>query len=66
MRALACLVLFVGLVAVTGCNTMTMTYDERKGVYQEVLDSDMRQLAEDWDHVWLADRQYRLTKWQLR
>lgn len=66
MRALSWLTAFVGLVALSGCNGMVKTYEERENTYSEVLDADARQFADDFDTFWLADRQYRLTQWYVR
>jgi hypothetical protein len=61
---------FLGLVAaawaVAGCNGVVKNYDQRMNTYGQVLDMDTRQLVDDWDKFWLADRQYRLTRWQTR
>jgi hypothetical protein len=56
-------VTFVGLA---GCHGMVKTYDDRMNMYSQVLETDARQLVDDWDTFWLADRQYRLTEWYLR
>lgn len=67
MRFVAYLGLLVGAVAtLTGCHGMVKTYDERLNTYAQVLDADMRQIADDWDTIWLADRQSRLTEWHTR
>lgn len=66
MRTLLVLVGVLGLVAMTGCNGVARTADERKFKAKQALDMDMRQIADDWDRIWLADRQYRLTRWQMR
>lgn len=54
------------VVVLSGCTGMVRTYDERKNVYKEVMDTDSRQFVDDFDAFWLADRQYRLTEWYLR
>lgn len=54
------------LLAWTGCNGMVKSYEGRKNTYEIVLDRDLRQLADDWDTFWLADRQYRLSRWSVR
>ncbi len=54
------------LLGLAGCNGMVKTFDDRLNTYSRVLDTDMRQIADDWDTFWLADRQYRLTEWYLR
>lgn len=50
----------------TGCAGVVKSPDDRANTYSHVLEMDMRQLADDWDGFWLADRQYRLTKWRIR
>lgn len=66
MRTLVLLVVLIGLGAVAGCATIVKTPSEVCRTYEQVLDLDMRQMAEDWNHLWLANRQYRLTPWQTR
>lgn len=66
MRKLAILVAGLLGVAVTGCNGVVKNYDERMNTYGQALDMDLRQMVDDWDKVWLADRQYRLTRWHTR
>lgn len=67
MRKWALLGLIAGaFIASAGCNGVVKNYDERMNIYGQVLDMDTRQLVDDWDRLWLADRQYRLTRWQLR
>ena len=68
MRKGLCLFgLLVGATLLWGCGPgMVKSPDERMNTYRTVYDTDMRQLSDDWDALWLADRQYRLTKWQTR
>ena len=56
----------LGLVAAAGCTTMVKSPAEVKSTYRQALDTDLRQMAEDWNVLWLADRQYRLTRWYTR
>ncbi|MFO0840404.1 MAG: hypothetical protein U1D55_18000 [Phycisphaerae bacterium] len=58
--------LILGLLSLNGCNTPTKTFAERVNTYNEVMESDFEQLADDWDLIWLADRQYRLSRWHVR
>jgi len=59
--------LLIGLSVLGGCGPgVVKTQAERKNTYREVFNMDMRQMADDWDAIWLADRQYRLTRWQTR
>ena len=66
MRACVFLVLLVGLTALGGCTTVTKSPAEVSSIYQQMTDLDLRQIGDDWNLLWLADRQYRLTKWQTR
>lgn len=67
MRKLLCLsVLLLVPALLAGCNGMVKTWDDRKSTYREVWEFDQRQIADDWDRIWLAERQYRLTRWQTR
>jgi hypothetical protein len=50
----------------SGCSGMVKTPEDRANTYSEVADTDARQLTDDWDLFWLADRQYRLSKWHLK
>lgn len=58
--------MLLGLVAAAGCTTMVKTPAEVRSTYRQVLDADLRQMSEDWNVLWLADRQYRLTRWYTR
>jgi hypothetical protein len=59
--------MLIGLSAVVGCGSgVVKTKPERVNAYRQSIDMDLRQLADDWDTVWLIDRQYRLTRWQTR
>ena len=59
--------LLVSLSGLWGCGAgVVKTPAERMNTYRQVLDLDLRQIADDWDTIWLADRQYRMTRWQIR
>lgn len=66
MHKLALLGLLAGVALLAGCNGVVKTYDDRKNQYSRTLDYDLRQLVDDWDAIWLADRQYRMTPWHTR
>ena len=69
MRAflfLGVLAAFAVILAATGCQTVTKTPEEVNATYKQILDIDARQLADDWNYFWLADRPYRLTRWHMR
>lgn len=61
-----CAILAAGLAVSIGCDGVVKTWEDRKYVYEHVTDLDMRQIADDWDKIWLVDRQYRLTRWHVR
>lgn len=59
--------LLVGISILVGCGAgVVKTKAERVNAFRESVDMDLRQLADDWDTLWLIDRQYRLTRWQIR
>ena len=37
-----------------------------RNTYKQVLHTDMRQMSHDWNKLWLADREYRLSRWVQR
>ncbi len=66
MRKLAFIGLLVGIAASFGCEGVVKNFDERMNQYGQTLNMDTRQLVDDWDYLWLADRQYRMTRWHTR
>lgn len=67
MRTLIAFGLLAGLTLFTGCaSTISKTEDQRKNAYKENIDNDFRQIGDDWDMAWLADRPGRLTRWYTR
>lgn len=59
--------LLIGLSVLAGCGAgVVKTKAERVSALRQSIDMDVRQLADDWDTVWLVNRQYRLTRWQVR
>jgi hypothetical protein len=55
-----------GLALTTGCATVTKTPEENLANTRAVVELDMRQIGDDWNLIWLSDRQSRLTKWHTR
>ena len=67
MRKAVLFGMVIGLSALIGCGGgVVKTKAERANAFRQSVDMDLRQLADDWDTVWLVDRQYRLTRWQIR
>jgi len=58
--------LFVGVGLATGCATVTKTPQENRAAMRAVTELDMLQIGDDWNLIWLTDRQSRLTKWNTR
>jgi hypothetical protein len=66
MRALLMLVMLVGLAALGGCATMTRSGDDNWATFERSVQYDMRQMAEDFNYVWMLDRPSRLSRWVMR
>lgn len=66
MRIAILCVLVMSVALLAGCTGMVKSSDEVVNTYKRVLDSDMRQLSDDWNYFMLMDRQYRLSRWHMR
>ena len=66
MRKFVLLVALVTIAAVAGCAGVARSPREIRNIAKQSLDMDMRQMVDDLNMLWLADRQYRLTKWHTR
>lgn len=68
MRNRLLIATLIGFAAMAcgGCATMTRTGEENARMQRQIVNLEMRQIADDWNYVWLADRQPRLTKWHTR
>jgi hypothetical protein len=67
MRKCVLIGLLTGLSVLVGCGAgVVKTRAERENAFHQSVAMDLRQMADDWDTLWLADRQYRLTRWQTR
>ena len=58
--------LLAGLALVTGCATVTKTSQENVNTYRSIAELDMQEIGDDWNLIWMADHQTRLTKWHTR
>ncbi|UCD27928.1 MAG: hypothetical protein JSV03_12605 [Planctomycetota bacterium] len=65
MKRWVILVLLTGLfISLSGCSGgMADTRQERKHRIERIFESDMKQIVDDWDTIWLNDRSSRLTWW---
>jgi len=66
MRALVLFAFLAVLATVAGCATITKSPEQVKNTYRRSLDLEMKQLAYDWNYIWLAHRPGRLTEWHMR
>ncbi len=66
MRNWLLLGLLAGVALTVGCQTVSMTPGENLALQRQIFDLDRREIADDWNLIWLTDRQCRLTKWQTR
>ena len=66
MRKWIFLGLLAGLAAAAGCATVSKTPEENLYTYRAINELDMREITDDWNLIWLADRQCRLTRWITR
>lgn len=66
MRKWLLLGFLAGLATVTGCATVSKTPAENMATARQALELDLREMADDWNMIWFADHQDRLTKWHTR
>lgn len=66
MRKLAFFGLLLAAAVLPGCTGVVKSPAEIDRTVGQVLDMDIRQMTDDWNMLWLADRQYRFTRWHLR
>ncbi len=65
MKSLIVLMLLSLTILVTGC-TMTETCAEAHQRRMNIVDVQMREMAEDWDTLWLMDKPSELTPYHVR
>jgi hypothetical protein len=59
--------ILIGLSFLAGCTSgVVKTGPERVNSFRHSADMDFRQIADDWDTLWMVDRQTRLTPWITR
>jgi hypothetical protein len=66
MRLIALLAVAAALMLTSGCATPTKSGKEVARTYQQGFETDMLIMSESWNRLWLADRQYRLSRWHMR
>ena len=66
MRRFVLLALLLCPFVTIGCAGVTKSSAEIARANDRALDMDLRQMTDDWNTLWLADRQYRLTRWYTR
>lgn len=51
---------------VAGCATVAKTEEDNENTWKQIADLDERQIGDDWNLIWLSDRQGRLTRFHMR
>jgi len=62
MKKLLLLLILCAASAVGGCS-LNQDSKERQRRMANISDLQMRMLVDDWDHIWLMERNSRLTQW---
>jgi hypothetical protein len=50
----------------SGCTMNERTSDERQRRFARITDANMRMFWEDWDYLWLYDKESSLSRWHTR
>jgi hypothetical protein len=58
--------LLAGLAAAAGCTTVTKSPADNAANMRSIVELDMLEMADDFNMIWLLDKQSRLTKWHTR
>ena len=66
MRKWILLGLLAGLAAAAGCATVTKSPADNVANFRSIVELDLREVGDDWNLIWLTDKQTRLTKWHTR
>lgn len=56
----------VGAAWLAGCATPTMTAKENWMNQRQIMELEMRQIASDWNLIWMTQRPNRLMTWHTR
>jgi hypothetical protein len=57
------LVLAASVLLPGGCGTLVETPQERTERYKLITDLQCKMAVEDWDYIWLYERNARTTQW---
>ena len=57
--------LFV-LVCLSGCATLTKSADENNAAIARAQEIESREMADDWNMIWMQERPSRLSRWVVR
>ena len=63
-KLLALTVLLAAFIG--GCGLADMNYSQRSGRYRNAVQINSRQIVDDFDYFWLAERPSHLTYWYVR
>ncbi len=65
MRTLLVLLVLLAGFCLAGCGLVD-TYAEREHRYNTIIELNARQMVDDWDYFWFAERPSSLTYWYLQ
>ena len=60
------IVLLVGIIFLSGCNSLGETGSERTRRWEQITQSNLDQVADDVDAFWLLDKRSKLTDRLIR
>jgi hypothetical protein len=66
MRKWLFLGLLAGLSLAAGCATVTQTPAQNRATTAQIWELELREMADDWNLMWMTNRPNRLTRWQTR
>jgi hypothetical protein len=67
IRSIVILFVLAAMFTLSGCGEgMALTSRERSERHSRILETDFKQLNDDWDSFWLNDDISHLTPWRTR
>ncbi len=66
MKKLLLLAVVLGSMLLGGCGTLVLTPEERARQHRLITDLQSRMVVDDWDYIWLYEKNSRLTRYHPR
>ena len=67
MRKGVLISVLIGLSFLMGCTSgVVKSGDDRVNSFRQSVHMDSLQIIDDWDMLWMVDRQTKLSRWQIR